>query len=57
MQSTFSSVSQGIHVAIIMDGNGRWAVAQDLRGRPGTARARTRFAASSRPRRISASAP
>jgi len=30
MQSTFSSVSQGIHVAIIMDGNGRWAVAQGL---------------------------
>jgi undecaprenyl diphosphate synthase len=30
MQSTFSSVSQGIHVAIIMDGNGRWAMAQGL---------------------------
>ena len=30
MQSTFPSVSQGIHVAIIMDGNGRWAVAQGL---------------------------
>jgi len=30
MQSTFLSVSQGIHVAIIMDGNGRWAAAQGL---------------------------
>jgi len=30
MQSTFLSVCQGIHVAIIMDGNGRWAAAQGL---------------------------
>jgi len=30
MQSTFSSGSAGIHVAIIMDGNGRWARAQGL---------------------------
>ena len=30
MQSTFLSGSQGIHVAIIMDGNGRWAAAQGL---------------------------
>ena len=30
MQSTFSSAPHGIHVAIIMDGNGRWAVARGL---------------------------
>ena len=28
MQSTFTSISEGLHVAIIMDGNGRWAVAR-----------------------------
>ena len=30
MQSTCESVSAGIHVAIIMDGNGRWAVTRGL---------------------------
>ena len=31
MQSTLHPVSSGLHVAIIMDGNGRWAAA---RGQP-----------------------
>jgi undecaprenyl diphosphate synthase len=31
MQSTSNSISDGLHVAIIMDGNGRWAA---RRGRP-----------------------
>ena len=28
MQSTFTSIGSGLHVAIIMDGNGRWGVAR-----------------------------
>jgi undecaprenyl diphosphate synthase len=28
MQSTFTEISQRLHVAIIMDGNGRWALAR-----------------------------
>jgi len=30
MQSTFTSLTPGIHVAIIMDANGRWAAARGL---------------------------
>lgn len=30
MQSTFASLTPGIHVAIIMDANGRWAAARGL---------------------------